>query len=72
MDAVRVLLEHGADVNLKCHGTPPIHLAVATAIQPNGEAFGFDSLAFMLEKEANVLAKVFFFVICIFTCLRWV
>lgn len=45
-------------MDLKCHGTPPIHLAVASSIQPLGETFGLDCLTLLLESKANIAAKV--------------
>ncbi len=58
MAAVRALVDRGADVDLKCHGTPPIHLCVATAVQPDGERFAFECMVLLLERNANASAKV--------------
>lgn len=53
-----MLARNGADLNAKCHGTPPLHLAIATAVQPDGQSFGWDCVAALLENNANVSAKV--------------
>ena len=58
MGAVRALIDRGADVDVKCHGTPPTHLAIATAVQPQGNDFGFECLSLLLENNANPLGKV--------------
>lgn len=60
LDAVKTLIANGADVDLKCHGTPPLHLALATAILPNGEEFSFACMSALLDANANVAAKVCF------------
>jgi acetoin utilization deacetylase AcuC-like enzyme/ankyrin repeat protein len=57
MEAVKVLTTHGADVNIKCHGTPLLHIALCTAVLPGSREFGLGLFRLLLEKEADVLAK---------------
>ena len=56
-DCVKVLCQYGADVNIKCHGTPVLHLALNTAVLPGSRDFGMALFRLLLEKEADVLAK---------------
>ena len=56
--AVKMLVRYGADVDLKCHGIPPLHLAVATAVQPGGQLFGYECFSFLLASNANAVCKV--------------
>lgn len=58
-----MLVRRGADVDLKCHGTAPVHLALASAVQPGGEKFALDSLSILLENNANVSVKVWSYVV---------
>ena len=57
MDCVKVLCQYGADVNIKCHGTPILHLALSISVLPGGQEFGMELFRLLLEKEADVLAK---------------
>lgn len=58
LQAVSALLSVGADVNAKCHGIPPLHLAVRTAAQPEGQEYGLQAFALLLKDPAiNPLAK---------------
>lgn len=57
MEAVKVLCQHGADINIKCHGTPVLHLALSTAVLPGSREFGLELFRFLLEKEADITAK---------------
>jgi hypothetical protein len=58
IDAVRTLIKFGADGDLKCHGTPPIHLVLATSILPDGLEFSKACLSVLLQNNVNPLAKV--------------
>jgi acetoin utilization deacetylase AcuC-like enzyme/ankyrin repeat protein len=58
MDACRVLLKYGADINLKCHGSPCLHLALSTAMLPNGGYnFGIDLFNLLLDNNVDCTAK---------------
>jgi hypothetical protein len=58
--AVELFIDLGADVNLKCHGTPPLHLAVAAAALPAAGArrFGTAAAAALLHASYDLSAKV--------------
>lgn len=56
--ALSVLINRGADVDMKCHGTAPVLLALATAVQPGGENFAMDAMTMLLENNANATVKV--------------
>ncbi len=43
---------------MKCHGTAPVLLALASAVQPGGEQFALEALTMLLENNANVSVKV--------------
>lgn len=45
-------------MDLKCHGIPPLHLAVSTAVQPDGQQFGYECFCFLLAHNANASCKV--------------
>lgn len=45
---------------MKCHGTAPVLLALASAVQPGGEQFALDAMTMLLENNANVSVKVIF------------
>jgi acetoin utilization deacetylase AcuC-like enzyme len=55
--ALKALVTNGADVSAKCHATPVLHLALRTAAQPGGDAFGIEAFLFLLENGANPHAK---------------
>ena len=55
---VEALIESGADSDLKCHGTPPLQLAIRTAGQPEGYDFGVSCVSLLLKAGANYSAKV--------------
>ena len=59
LDIVQVLLEVGrVDVNLKCHGTPPLHLAISVAALPDGYEFGIACFELLLNNiNLNIVAK---------------
>lgn len=59
MDAIEVFIDLGADVNLKCHGTPSIHLAVMVAALPGGLEFGSAAASLILTNSCDLTAKVF-------------
>jgi hypothetical protein len=43
------LLHLGADVNLKCFGTPSIHLVLTSTALPGGSEFGNKALKALLD-----------------------
>ncbi len=49
LTCLEALLELGIDVNLKCHGTPPIHIALSIAALPDGYEFGLSALKLLLD-----------------------
>ena len=55
--AAQALLKHGADPNLKCHGTPSLHLALASAILPENKEMGLAFFKLFLDNDADTLAK---------------
>jgi hypothetical protein len=69
--AVELFVDLGADVNLKCHGTPPLHLAVAAAAlpAPGARAFGAAAAAALLHASYDLSAKVLY---AYFICYRLV
>lgn len=64
IEAIKILVQHGADVDLKCHGIPPLHLAVSTAVQPGGQQFGYECFCFLLAHDANASCKVVVLYVC--------
>ena len=57
LDAVKVLIKHGADIDLKCHGTPNIHLALSVATLPGAKNFGLDCFHLFVKHDADCSAK---------------
>lgn len=57
--ALEALLASGADPDAKCHGTPPLHLTVRSAAQPQGFEFGSHTTTILVQAKANCNAKVF-------------
>lgn len=57
IETVELLIQHGADVNAKCFITPPLHLALTTALLPEGRDFGLECFELLINSGANVLAK---------------
>jgi ankyrin repeat protein len=63
--AVTLLVQCYADCNLKCHGTPALHLLITLSQLPDGYDFSNSALSCLLEMESIVLdAKVIFFSRC--------
>lgn len=58
IEAIKILVQYGADVDLKCHGIPPLQLALSTAVQPGGQQFGYECFCFLLAHDANASCKV--------------
>jgi hypothetical protein len=52
------LLENGCDVNMKCHGTPPLHLALTTTVLPGGYEFGITCALKLVAQDCDINAKV--------------
>lgn len=53
-----MLAAQGADLDAKCHGIPPLHLCIASAVQPGALSFASSSVAVLLENGVSVTAKV--------------
>lgn len=57
-NAVKVLIDFGADVNTKCHGTPATHLLLNMVALPHTEDFALKSLKLLLAADGvDVNAK---------------
>lgn len=54
--SLKALVDLGADVNLKCYGTPPLHIVLGLAAMPNGLDFGSKSFSYLLQ-HADLTAK---------------
>jgi hypothetical protein len=52
------LIEVGADTNIKCHGSPPIILAIVTGMLPGGREFALNAALALLKAGCDVYAKV--------------
>ena len=52
------LVENGCDINIKCHGTPPLHLTLTTTVLPGGYEFGLSAALKLLSMGCDVNAKV--------------
>lgn len=52
LEALKLLIDAGIDVNAKCHGTPPTHLCLATSTLPNGFLFANEALRYILTSDA--------------------
>lgn len=57
--SIEALAELGADVNLKCFGTPCLHLVLTAAALPDGRHFGMKAFDFLLP-QVDLSAKVRF------------
>ena len=55
---MEVFIDLGADVNLKCHGTPSLQLAVMVASLPSGLEFGTAAASLILTSSCDLTAKV--------------
>ena len=55
---VQSLIKFGADIDAKCHGVPPVHLALRLASFPDSEHLGFAIFTCLAENGANLLLKV--------------
>ena len=55
---MKILVNFGADMNIKCCGTPNLHLALATSILPGGETFGLECFAYLFENSSAKNVKV--------------
>lgn len=56
--AVEVFIDLGVDVNLKCHGTPSLHLAIMTTSLHGGFEFGCAATDLILKSACDLTAKV--------------
>ena len=58
VEAFMLLIEYGADINLKCHGSPCMHLILATAILPDSHEKMMKCFEYILSNEQlDILAK---------------
>ena len=55
--SIQYLSELGADVNLKCFGTPCLHLILTAAALPHGKQFGMKAFSLLLS-QVDLSAKV--------------
>ena len=53
-----MLIDLGADVNLKCHGTPSLHLAVMMGSLPDALEFAKEAAKVILNSSCDLSAKV--------------
>lgn len=51
LEALEILLLFGADCNMKCHGTPCLHLILSVAVLPGGEEFGPRAFSLVLDRS---------------------
>ena len=51
VDAVELFIELGADINLKCHGTPILHLVISIVALVDGKEFGLTCLNLLLKHS---------------------
>jgi hypothetical protein len=59
IESVRTLVNAGVDVNVKCQGTPVLHLALYTIALPGGNEFGRDCFSLILNApNCDITAKV--------------
>ena len=57
-EALKILVEHGADINIKCHGTPCIHLILASAILPDSHDKMMQCFEYLLSNDTlDILAR---------------
>eukprot|EP00602_Paraphysomonas_sp_CaronLab_P002589 CAMPEP_0185019948 /NCGR_PEP_ID=MMETSP1103-20130426/2532_1 /TAXON_ID=36769 /ORGANISM="Paraphysomonas bandaiensis, Strain Caron Lab Isolate" /LENGTH=895 /DNA_ID=CAMNT_0027550535 /DNA_START=54 /DNA_END=2741 /DNA_ORIENTATION=- len=57
LETFTFIVESGGDINMKCHGTPPLHLAISTAILPGGFDFGISCALKLLTLGCDIDAK---------------
>ena len=55
--ALQAVTKLGADINIKCFGTPTLHLVLGIHALPDGQDFGSESFAYLLHY-ADLGAKV--------------
>jgi hypothetical protein len=58
IDAVENFIDLGADVNLRCHGTPSLSLAIMMSSLPGAESFCSSAVAMILNCSCDLTAKV--------------
>ena len=58
IDAVENFIDLGADVNLRCHGTPTLSLAIMMSSLPGAESFCKSAVAMILNCSCDLTAKV--------------
>lgn len=58
LDILKVLIQYGADVDMKCHGNPSIHLTLHGSLLPGGEKFSMQAFRLILENTGNISVKV--------------
>ena len=57
LDAMKILIKHRADIDLKCHGTPCLHLALTIATLPGARNFGIEAFNLLVKHDADCTAK---------------
>lgn len=57
IDTVTYLLEHGADPNLRSHGSPCMHLTLFSMALPGGEAFGAACAKLLIDYGTDLTMK---------------
>ena len=55
--AIKALSKLGADMDLKCFGTPILHLVLGISALPEGSDFGEDAFDYLLP-QVDTLLKV--------------
>lgn len=61
MAMVKLLIQFGADLDVKCCGTPCLHLALISSLLPECHEFGMSCFLHLLEVSSNLSVKVSFF-----------
>ena len=56
-DSIKALVDMGADVDIKCFGTPLLHLILGIGALPEGLEFGMKAFGFLLGY-VDIDAKV--------------
>lgn len=51
LDIFSYLVKNNADINIKCHGTPVLHLLLAISIQPESKEFALDAVRILMDRD---------------------
>lgn len=70
LTAVTLLVDCSADINLKCHGTPPLHLLITMSALPDCAEFSNAAMSLLLKSgniswDAKVWLKHPFYLFCL-------